>query len=256
MNDLFDSHAHLDDNRFSTDRDEVILRMRKNRIAGVINPGSDFISSQKAVAIAKQYPEIYAAVGTHPHDATEITKLLIEEYRKLAAEPKVVAIGEIGLDYYYDNSPRDVQKKALAMQLDLALDLNLPVILHNRESDGDMLEVLTPYKGKLRGVVHAFTGSVEMAKRFIDLGFMLGIGGVVTFKNARRVVESVQAIGIEHFLVETDSPYLTPHPHRGERNEPSMVRLVVQKISELKGLEEDYVAAYTKANTIELFGLT
>lgn len=256
MNELIDSHAHLDDNRFSTDRDEVILRMRENRIVGVVNPGSDMSSSKKAIALAERYPEVYAAVGTHPHDATEVTPLLIEEYRKLAKHPRVVAIGEIGLDYYYDHSPREVQKEAFRTQLDLAVELDLPVIIHNRESDGDMIEALTPYKGKLRGVIHAFTGSVEMAKRFIDLGFMLGIGGVVTFKNARRVVESVEAIGVEHFLVETDSPYLTPHPHRGKRNEPSMVRFVVEKIAAIKGLEADYVAAYTKANTLELFGIS
>lgn len=256
MNDIIDSHAHLDDNRFSMDRADVIARMEEYRIIMAINPGANYESSKKALRLAKKYPEkIKAAVGTHPHDADEVNLLLLEEYEKMAKDPDVVAIGEIGLDYYYDNCDREVQKNAFRMQLDLAEKLNLPVIIHNRDSDGDMVEILSEYQGRLRGVIHSFTGSVEMAKRYTDLGFYLGFGGVVTFKNARKVVESAAWVPLERLLIETDAPYLTPVPHRGKRNEPSYVRYTAEKIAEIKGIHVAQITGYSKRNAMDLFGL-
>ena len=256
MNDMIDSHAHLDDNRFSLDRDEVLHRMSEVHVIMAINPGADWESSEKAVRLAKEYPgRIKAAVGTHPHSADEVDLLTIHNYEKLAKDEDVIAIGEIGLDYYYDNSPRDIQKKAFRMQLDLAEKLDLPVIIHNREADGDMVEILGEYAGRVTGVMHSYTGSVEMAKRYVDLGFFLGIGGVVTFKNARRVVETVKWLPLERLLIETDSPYLTPEPHRGKRNEPTYVPYVAKKIAEIKGIHVNQVTGYAKQNTMDLFRL-
>lgn len=253
----FDSHAHLDDEKFNEDRKELILQAREKGVDLILNPGSDLPSSKAAAALAQQYDFFYAAVGVHPHEAKDVTEETYEELEKLSNCPKVVAIGEIGLDYHYDYSPRDVQKEIFKRQMRLASDLNLPIIIHNREAHGDTYEILEQYfNPKKGGVMHSYSGSVEMAKKFIDMGLYLSVSGPVTFKNAKKNVEVVREIPLEHLLIETDSPYLTPVPYRGKKNHPAMVQYVAKKIAEIKGISLEEVAERTKENAKMLFRIS
>lgn len=253
---LIDSHAHLDDKRFDKDRDEIIKNLKNNDVSIVINPGADLASSIKAVALAQKYENIYAAVGIHPHDAKTMDDDTIEVLKSLLKKDKVIAVGEIGLDYHYDFSPRDIQKKWFREQIKLAKEFNLPIIVHDREAHKDVYDILKEEQdGTLRGVLHCFSGSVEMAKEYIKMGFYISFAGPVTFKNAKTPKEVVKAIDINRILIETDSPYLTPHPHRGKRNEPLYVRYVAAMIAELKGLTVEEVARITTENTKRLFNI-
>ena len=253
---LIDSHAHLDDERFDKDRDQIIKSLKEEGIELVINPGADVGSSIKAVALAEKYPNVYAAVGVHPHDAKTMDENTIDLLRSFTNREKVVAIGEIGLDYYYDNSPRDIQRKRFREQLDLAKEVGLPVIIHSRDAAKDTFDILKEAQdGTLKGVMHCYSGSVEMAREYINLGFYISLAGPATFKNARVAMDVAKVVPIDRLLIETDSPYLTPEPHRGKRNEPAYVRYVAGTIAELRGMTFEELARKTAENTKRLFNI-
>jgi TatD DNase family protein len=256
--DLIDTHAHLDFPRFRNDREQAIERATVAGVKAIINVGASLASSQAAVALAEVYPQIYAAVGVHPHDAKIVTGEVLEELGALASHPKVVAIGEIGLDFYRDLSPRDKQRQAFKQQLALASKAGKPVIIHDREAHKEVMAVLRRWvEGghESVGVLHCFSGDLAMAHEAIELGFYISIAGPVTFKNARRLRELVRQLPLEKLLIETDCPYLTPHPHRGKRNEPAYVKLVAQEVARTKGLSLAEVARITLDNARALFAL-
>ena len=251
---LIDSHAHLDDRRFDKDRDKLIKSFKKSGIDLIINPGADISSSIKAVSLSEEYENIYAAVGVHPHSAKEMDESSINILKSFTDRDKVIAIGEIGLDFYYDNSPRDIQRQRFREQLNLAKEVDLPVIIHTRDAAQETFEILKEAQdGKLEGVLHCYSGSVEMALEYIKLGFYISLAGPVTFKNARVSKEVAKAVPLEKLLIETDAPYLTPEPHRGKRNEPLFVRYVAGTIAELRGISFDEVAKQTSENAKKLF---
>ncbi len=262
---LVDSHCHLYFDAFDEDRAEVIARARRNGVKVMLSLGVDVASSRATVALAEAHEGIYAAVGVHPNDAARAWEgeRTLQALRALAASPKVVAIGEIGLDYYRDRTPRPLQWHVLRQQLDLAAELGLPVSIHNREATADLFDILREWVDDLReegsplaerpGVWHAFGGSVAEGEEAIALGFRLGIGGPLTFKNAPERREVAAALPLQALLVETDAPFLAPHPHRGRRNEPAYVRLVAARLAEVHGLTLEEVAAATSRNARQLF---
>lgn len=255
---LIDTHLHLDFDAFDADRDQVVERAVATGVIRMITIGINRETSRRAVALAEQYEAVYAAVGIHPNDAGEWDESAKAELRHLAAHPKVVAIGEIGLDYYWDRVPRDRQQAVFRAQLDLAAELGLPVIIHDREAHADVLRVVQAWAaeaapGERQGVFHCFSGDEEMARRALDLGFFIGVDGPVTFKNARRLQALVAALPLDRLLLETDAPFLTPHPYRGKRNEPAYVRLVAEKVAELHGGSLAEVAQTTTQNAQRLF---
>lgn len=250
---LFDSHAHIDDEKFDVDRDEVIARALENGVTGMINAGACMASSARSVELAEKYDSIYAAVGIHPHDAKSVQETDYEQLTAWSKLTKVVAIGEIGLDYYYDFSPRDLQRTVFIRQLDVARQMDMPFIIHDRDAHGDILEILKKEAKGLKGVLHCFSGSLEMAKEVIKLGLYISIAGPVTFKNAAKLPEIVATVPLERLLVETDCPYLTPHPHRGKRNEPAYVKIVAEQVAQLRGMDFVDLAKATDANTKRLF---
>lgn len=254
---LFDTHSHLDDEKFDPDREEVIRRIREeDGVDLLMCVGADMESSKRAIALAEQYDFIYAAVGVHPHDTETMTEADIDTLRAWAGHEKVKAIGEIGLDYYYDNSPRDIQKKWFARQMQLAREVGLPVIIHDRDAHGDCMEILRRERvGVTGGVFHCFSGSVEMAREALKLGMYISFAGPVTFKNAVKAVEAAREVPLERIFVETDSPYLSPVPHRGERNDPGKVQFVAQKIAEIKGMDYAEAARITRENAIKFFNI-
>lgn len=253
---LFDSHCHLFDEQFAPDLDLVIERARSEQVARMVIPAVDTASARTAIALAEQHDGIYAAAGIHPESLAAWNEAQLQEIEQLAGHSKVVAIGEIGLDYYWDTAPHDVQITALRLQLQLAKTLKLPVIIHNRESTEDLLHVLETEAGPdLTGIMHCFSDTWETASRCLELGFMISFGGPVTFKNARSLQEVVPLIPDDKLLIETDSPYLSPHPLRGKRNEPARVRLVAEKLAELRGVSVERVAEQTYHNACRLFGL-
>ncbi len=253
---LIDSHAHLNDERFDDDREQVINSLIKSGIELVLNPGYDLESSKISVNMAKQYSMIYAAVGTHPHDSKDMNDDTLEIYKSYALEDKVIAIGEIGLDYHYDNSPRDVQKKWFREQIRLAKSLDMPYIVHDREAHEDIFNIMKEEMNSgVRGILHCYSGSVEMAREFIKMGFMISLGGPVTFKNAKVAKKVALEIPLEYLLIETDSPYMAPEPNRGKRNEPSYVKYVAEEIAKIKNIEYNQVVEKTNANFKKLFDL-
>ncbi len=248
----FDSHAHYDDERFDEDRESLIQGLREKGVDFIVNAAADMKSCHTSLALAEKYPFIYSSIGVHPHDVKDLTDADIEEMKQLAAHQKVVAIGEIGLDYYYDNSPREDQRKWFKVQLELAKELDLPVIIHSREASQETFDIIVE-SGVKEGVIHCFSGSYELAKEYVKRGFYIGVGGSLTFKNAKKTVEVVEGIGLEHILIETDCPYLTPVPHRGERNDSSYLKFVVEKIAQIKGISMDEVAKVSTENAKKLF---
>lgn len=251
---LFDTHAHLDDKRFDDDRDELIRGLPERGVSRVITPGIDVDSSKKCVDLADKYDIVYAGVGIHPHEASKLEDNYLDQLRTMAQNKKVVAIGEIGLDYYYDFSPRDIQKQRFIEQIELAAELKLPIIIHNRDSHEDMLNILREHKDLINGgVMHCFSGSWEMAKIVLDLGLYISLAGPVTFKNAKKPVEVAKNVPLDRLLIETDSPYLTPVPYRGKRNDPGHVSLVAQKIAEIRGITAEEVGRITTENALNLF---
>jgi TatD DNase family protein len=255
---LVDSHAHLDFPQFDADRQEVIARAQEAGVEIIINAGAGLEASQGGVALSETYPQVYAAVGVHPHEAKTLNEGVLAELRALAQQPKVVAVGEIGLDYYRDLSPRPVQRQAFQQQLALARELGKPIIIHDREAHKDVMNMLRRWVregDQPVGVMHCFSGDLAMAREVIEMGFYISIPGPVTFTNDRRLPELVRALPLERLLIETDCPYLTPHPHRGKRNEPAYVRLVAEAIAQIREIPLEKVARITTANARALFGL-
>lgn len=254
---LFDSHAHLNDERFDEDREELINSLKAKGVDLVLNPGACIETSKSSVELANKYDFIYAAVGVHPHDVGEMTEDDIETLRKLALEnEKVKAIGEIGLDYYYDNSPREIQKKWFKRQIELANELKLPIIIHDRDAHGDTFEIIKNTKNPEIGcVLHCYSGNVELAKEYVKMGCYISIPGTVTFKNNKKTREVAKEIPLEYLLIETDSPYMAPEPHRGKRNDPSLVQFVADKIAQEKGISYEQVCETTKENAKRFFNI-
>ena len=250
---LFDSHAHLDDEKFADDREAVIARAKENGVTHIINIGADMESSARSVALASQHESIYAAVGVHPHEAEKVVAADYDQLAEWTRLDKVVAIGEIGLDYYYDLSPRDLQKEVFIRQLDVARQMHMPIVIHDRDAHGDTMAILKREGKGLIGVVHCFAGSLEMANELIKMGWYIGCDGPVTFKNAAKLPEIMTKIPLERLLIETDSPYLTPVPLRGKRNEPAYVRFVAEHIATLRGISGEELAKVTTKNVCELF---
>ena len=250
----FDSHSHMDDRRFDDDRDGIMDELKSHGVGLLMNVGCDLASSERSVALAERYPFVYAAVGSHPDDADHVDGRLLDRYRALAGHEKVRAIGEIGLDYHYEDVPRARQIIAFEQQLELAEALKLPVIVHEREAHGDAMDIVRRHPD-VRGVFHCFSGSKELALWLVERGWYIGFTGVVTFKNARRAVEAVQALPLDRILIETDCPYMAPEPYRGRRNDSRYVPLVAAKIAELKGISPEEAGNITTENAKRLFGI-
>lgn len=250
---IFDTHAHYDDDAFDADRDELLASLPENGVALVVDPGCDLPSSRMAVELAAKHSHVYAAVGIHPENCHNYVPSQIEELRALAKSPKVVAIGEIGLDYYWkENPPRELQQQCLRDQLQLAAELDLPVIIHDRDAHADTLTIVKEFP-TVTGVFHCFAGSAEMAKELLKMGWYLGFNGAVTFKNARKAPEVLAVAPLDRILLETDAPYLTPVPHRGDRNDSTYIPYVSQVIAQIKGLTPAEVENATFANGKRLF---
>jgi len=250
----FDTHAHYTDESFDTDRDETLESVFQSGVGLILNASSDLDSSLKSLALAEKYPGIYAAVGWHPHEAKSFDQASETLIRRWCTQAKVRAIGEIGLDYYYDLSERDVQKKVFLKQMNLARELKLPVVIHDREAHADCLEIVHQFSDVL-GEFHCYSGSAEMAKEILSLGWYLGFTGAITFKNARKALEVIEMCPIDRILIETDCPYLTPVPHRGKRNDSRYLPLMAEKIAEIKGLSTEKVAEITDRNGRRFFGI-
>ena len=252
---LFDTHAHYDDEAFEPDRREVLAGLPQKGVGLVVNPGCTLTSSEKAVALAAEFPHVYAAVGLHPENCHDFQPEQIERLRQLARREKVVAIGEVGLDYYWEeNPPRALQQEVLRRQLALAEELKLPVIFHDREAHGDSLAIVREFPA-VRGVFHCFSGSVEMARELLKRGWYLGFDGPITYKNAAKAPEVIAACPAERILLETDSPYLAPVPNRGKRNDSRNLPFIAARVAEIKGMTIDQVAEVTLQNGKKLFDL-
>lgn len=251
-----DTHVHLNADQYDEDLQEVIDRALENNVTKMIVIGFDRKTIERAIALAEQYDFIYAVVGWHPVDAIDCTEEDLRWIEELAAHGKVVGIGETGLDYHWDKSPRDIQQEVFRKQIRLAKKVKLPIIIHNREATEDVLRILREEGAEeVGGVMHCFGGSVETARESIAMNFMISLGGPVTFKNAKKPKEVAEAISLDHLLIETDAPYLAPHPYRGKRNEPSYVPLVAEEIARLKGISIEEVAAATTKNAEQFFKL-
>ena len=250
---IFDTHAHMDDRAFDQDRDSLLSRLPEEGIALLMNPGCSLASSQAAVSLSNQYSYIYAAVGSHPDAADEVNDGVLEQYRALCRDnPKVKAIGEIGLDYHYEDIPRDIQKRSFRAQVGLARELDLPVIVHEREAHEDGMKIVEEFPS-VTGVFHCYSGSLEMAKWLIERGWYIGFGGVLTFKNARKALEVAGNIPLERIVLETDCPYMAPEPFRGRRNDPGKLYRVAEKLAQLRGMTVEEVQAITLENGKALY---
>lgn len=252
---IIDTHAHLDSRRFDRDRQAIIDNFEKDKIKAMINIGFDLESSIRGVELAKANERVYAMVGTHPHDAKTYTDEVENTYRELAKEDKVVAIGEIGLDYYRDLSPREVQKEVFIRQINLAKELDLPIIIHSRDAFEDVYEILSTHAQGMKVLLHAFSESWEVCQRYLKLGFKMALGGVVTFQNAKKTIRVAENIPLDALMLETDAPYLTPHPYRGKRNEPKYIHFVADKIAEIKCIPVEELKEAAYKNTVEFFNL-
>ena len=250
---LFDTHAHYDDDWFDEDRDALLAAMPEKGVGLIVNPGITVETSRMAIAMAEQYDHVYAAVGIHPENCHDFVPQHIDVLRELAKHPKVVAIGEIGLDYYWDtNPPKEFQQEVLRQQLALARELKLPVIIHDRDAHADTLAIVKEFP-EVTGVFHCYSGSVEDARTLVKMGWMLSFNGAATFKNARKAPEVIAEVPMERLMIETDAPYLAPVPHRGKRNDSSLVYLVAEKIAQIKGLTAQEVAEITWDNGKQFF---
>lgn len=252
---IFDSHAHYDSEQFDEDRDRVLSEIKEAGVVYVMNCGADINSSEKAVELSKKYDFVYGAVGIHPTEAFDVTDESIEKIRELTKNEKIKAIGEIGLDYYWEENPsQSDQKIAFRRQMALAEELGLPVIIHDRDSHSDTLEIIKDFPN-VKGVVHCFSGSAEMAKECVKLGYYIGITGVVTFNNAKKIIKVCEEIDLDKILVETDAPYMAPVPMRGKRNQSNYIEYVIDKIAEIKGIDGEEVSRITIENAKKLFNI-
>ena len=250
---LFDTHAHLDDRAFDADRAELLASLPEQNLALVMNPGCSLASSRNAAALAAQYGYLYAAVGSHPDAADEVTDAVLDEYRKLCKRNlKIKAIGEIGLDYHYEDIPRDIQQRAFRAQMALAQELKLPVIVHEREAHADGMAVIRDFP-EVTGVFHCYSGSAEMARQLVDRGWYIGFTGVLTFKNARKAVEVAATLPLERIVLETDCPYMAPEPFRGKRNDPGKLIRMAEKLAEIRGLPVEEIQLITLENGKKLY---
>ena len=252
-NNIFDSHAHYTDKAFNEDREIMLGSLKESGVCGIINCGADIESSVSSVDLASKYDYIYAACGIHPEEADKIPENYIDILRDLAKNEKCVAIGEIGLDYYWRQDTKDLQKDLFEKQILLAKELELPIIVHDREAHGDTMEILKKHRPK--GVLHCFSGSPETAAEVLKLGMYIGLGGALTFKNARRAVEVAQMLPLDRLLLETDCPYMAPVPMRGKRNNSSYISFVAQKVAEIKGIDPQTVLDVAMENTRKLFNI-
>ena len=252
---FIDSHAHIQLPQFNGDRNGVLARADEAGVSNILVIGFDMETSLGAVELAEHHAHIYATVGMHPHDAKDLTPDALKTFRELAAHPKVIALGEMGLDYYRNLSPRPVQKDAFEKQLDLAEELGMPIVIHNRDAYRDILPILEARQGRIRGVLHCFTGDVELMHRSLAIGFHIGIGGIVTYPNAKEVQAVAREVPEDRLLIETDCPWLAPQFRRGKRNEPAYVRAVAEKIAELRGTAVETIGEITTKNFQELFSV-
>ncbi|MCM3588580.1 TatD family hydrolase [Mesobacillus maritimus] len=253
---LFDTHVHLNAEQFNDDLQEVIDRAQAEGVSRMVVVGFDRPTIKRAIELCETYDFLYASVGWHPVDAIDMTPEDLDWLRELSAHPKVVALGEMGLDYYWDKSPKDVQKEVLRKQIQLAKEVKLPIIIHNRDATADIVEILKEEgAAEVGGIMHCYSGSVEIAKECVEMNFYISLGGPVTFKNAKKPKEVAEAIPLDRLLIETDCPYLAPHPNRGKRNEPAYVKLVAEQIAALKGITYEEVAEATTLNAKKLFDI-
>lgn len=253
----FDTHAHLDDRKYREDQDLVISRAKEAGLELIVNVGYNIASARRTVELTKKYDLIYGTVGMHPHDAKDLDGDGLRELKRLAQEPKIVAIGEIGLDYHYDHSPRDVQQRVFRRMIGLAQEVKLPIVIHDREAHEDVFRILCEEKAEeVGGIFHCYSGSWPLAKEAIEMGFYISIAGPITFHNAKKTVEVVKEVPLEWLLIETDSPYLAPVPYRGKRNEPAHVVKVAEMIAQIKGLEVEEVGRVTTANGKRAYGIS
>ena len=250
---IFDTHAHYDDEAFDEDREALLNGMKEGGVGRIVNIGANMETSQRTVELTGQYDFMYGAVGVHPSDTGDMTQDDIETLREWSREPKILAIGEIGLDYHYPEPAREIQKNWFIRQLMLAQEENLPVVIHSRDAAADTLEILKEYGRGLGGVIHCFSYTKEMAAEYVKLGYYIGIGGVVTFKNARKLAEAVEVIPLERLVLETDCPYLSPEPHRGTRNSSLNLTYVAQTLAQLKGVSYDEIIKQTEQNAQEMY---
>lgn len=248
----FESHAHYDDRRFREDREKLLTHLPSCGIDYVVNIGCDVKSSKQSIRLAEKYDYIYATVGIHPHELYDMSSQTIAELRRLSAHKKVVAIGEIGLDYYYDTHPRELQQFWFRQQLRLAEELQKPVVIHSRDASQETFDIIKSSSVR-QGVIHCYSGAWQMAMDYVDMGFYIGVGGVVTFSNAKKLVEVVEHVPLEKILIETDSPYLAPNPNRGKRNDSRNLEYIVNKIAKIKNLSPENVAKVTQDNAKSLF---
>jgi len=251
---LFDTHAHMNDPAFDEDREAVLLSLKDKGVEYMMNVGCCLDSSKDCIAMAETYPFVYAAVGTHPDTADEVNEEVLEQYRRMAAHPKVKAIGEIGLDYYYETIPREIQQKAFRMQMELARELNMPVIVHERNAHDDGMRVVKDFKD-VTGVFHCYSGSAEMARQLVNMGWYIGFTGVLTFKNARKAVETAESIPLDRIVLETDCPFMAPEPFRGKRNDPGYLYRMAERLAEIRGISVEEVHAVTMENAKRLYRL-
>jgi TatD DNase family protein len=253
---IFDAHAHYDDEQFDSDRDTVINELEENGVIGVLNCGATFDGALASVEYAGKFDIFYAAVGIHPEHADTVDEAMMVKLRELSGRKKVLAIGEIGLDYYWEENPaRDIQLNAFRLQMGLARELNLPVIIHDRDAHGDTLMVMKEFP-EVTGEVHCFSGSAEFAKECLKLGYYIGITGVVTFKNARKIIKVVEETPLDRLILETDCPYMAPVPYRGKRNRSEYIKQIIEKTAEIKGYSEDAVANAAISNVKNLLRIS
>ncbi len=253
---LFDTHAHLDFPRFKKDRTRVIERARESGVENIVNVGADLSSSRRAIELSQEFSGIYVTVGVHPHSADEVNEDVFDQLKELTKDDRVVAIGETGLDFYYDNSPRQIQKEVFQQHLWLARETRLPLVIHSREAEQETLEILrNEHVEDMGGILHCFSGGPEMARDVLNLGLYIAFGGIITFKNTTDLRKIVKEVPLEKILLETDAPYLTPHPYRGQRNEPAYVKFVAEKIAEIKGVSPVEVGQITTQNAKKAYRL-
>ena len=251
---IFDSHAHYDDKAFDKDRDTLLMEMQTAGVDTIVNVGASIRGVQKTVDLMEKYPFIYGAVGVHPDEVGELNEDILKWLKELCTHEKTVAVGEIGLDYYWDNQPHQVQKNWFVRQLELSKEMDLPVIIHSREAAKDTLDIMTAeHGGSTGGVIHCYSGSKEMARDYLNLGYYLGIGGVLTFKNARVVKEVVEYAPLDRILVETDCPYLAPVPYRGKRNSSLLIPFILDEIAQIKGITRAEAERATWENAMKMY---